>query len=356
MPSTLTTYVAPFTGSLMASGGSVAGSILGQQLAQRLRDGASRAYDAVTFDRNQYERDFWSDTVSRQRRQSPVSEQIQPYRAPQQQTPWREHPRSREFREEDRRNYEYHRRYSKNIQRIYNRPPTQLIMPPVMSCSCPPSGHTNKCSTRYRRKKSSKKMTMYRAPKPESHYVDIPSVLSTWVNDAPNQVWLLNTVPQGAGITQRTGKRIRLVGLQVRGSIWASSNTSSTYVDCSMLIVYDKRPTGALPLQTDILTTSDCKGFMNDNNTGRFRILRRVDFVLSGNTAPASINLTNAVKSLDTYVSLKGLTTVFESAGTGGIGDIDMGALYFVPLSSRNTAGSLAPSSDLSFRVRFTDS
>lgn len=349
MPSTLTTYVAPFTGSLLAGGGSVAGGILAQQIANRLRDGASSAYDALTY---QPPGTSWPPRYSRQ---SPVSEQIQPYREPQPQTPWREHPRSREFREEDRRNYESHRRYSESIQRIYNRapPPTQLIMPPAMSCCCPSSGHTNKCSSRYRRKKTTKRMVMYRAPKPESHYVDTQSN-NTWVSNNVSNVYLLNTVPQGASVQQRTGKRIHLTGLQIRGNVRANGVTS-TVTDCSFVIVYDKRPTGAMPVITDIFTTSDPQGFMNDNNAGRFSILKRMDFVLTGNISSTANVQTNTVKSLDSYLNLKNRVTVFESAGTGGIGDIDQGALYFIPMSDATTVSANGAVGTLSFRLRYID-
>lgn len=352
MPSTLTTYV-PRTGSLLASGGSVAGSILGNALYNRLSQTASELANS-DYDPRMINDRYRGQVLAQREAQRVSQTRVVPYREPQPQTPWRPHPRSREFAEEDRRNYEYHRRYSENIQRIYNRAPTQLIVPTASSCCCPSSGHTNKCSIRYRRKKSSRKMTMYRAPKPESHYVDIPIIISTWVNNAPAQVWLLNTIPQGAGVSQRTGKRVRLVSLQIRGSIVVPANSNPVAVDCSMLVVYDKRPTGALPLQTDILTSTDTRGFMNDNNTGRFRVIRRFDFNLVGTTfTPAGVS-SGSMKSLDTYVSLKGLNTVFESVGTGGIGDIDSGALYFVPLSNVGTTN--APSSEMSFRVRFTDS
>ena len=46
------------------------------------------------------------------------------------------------------------------------------------------------------------------------------------------------------------------------------------------MIVYDKRPTGALPTVSDILVSASSSAMNNDANTGRFSILKRHDDIL----------------------------------------------------------------------------
>ena len=88
-------------------------------------------------------------------------------------------------------------------------------------------------------------------------------------------VTLLNTVAQGAAVTQRVGKKIVMKGLQCRGNLQNGSTANSN--DVAFMIVYDKRPTGALPTVSDILVSASSSAMNNDANTGRFSILKRHD-------------------------------------------------------------------------------
>ena len=92
------------------------------------------------------------------------------------------------------------------------------------------------------------------------------------------------------------------------------------------MIVYDKRPTGALPSITDILNTATSTSMNNDANAGRFSILKRWDEILIGNLTAAANYTEAAVKSCDWYLPLNSKATVYKAAGTGAIGDIEEGA------------------------------
>lgn len=184
----------------------------------------------------------------------------------------------------------------------------------------------------------------------ETGYVDV--AVASYGLDTTGSVTLLNTVAQGASVQQRVGKKIVLKGLQCRGSLY--NNSTAAQNDVAFMIVYDKRPTGALPAVTDILAASNAVSMNNDANSGRFTILKRVDELLIGNNSAAA-NYTEAMaKSCDWYLPLKSMPTTYKAAATGAIGDIEEGALYLVTVGN-TAAGTAAATAQLAFRVRFLD-
>lgn len=191
---------------------------------------------------------------------------------------------------------------------------------------------------------------LQRAYAKEKGYVDL--ALASYQMDTTGTVTLLNTIAQGAGVTQRVGKKVVLKSLQCRG--YMQNNSTASANDVAFLIVYDKRPTGSLPAVTDILNTANASSLNNDNNAGRFRILKRVDEVLLGNTTAAASYLDSMYKSNDFWLDLKSAPTTYKAAATGAIGDIEEGALYLVTVGS-TAAGTAAAAMAATFRVRFLD-
>lgn len=187
-----------------------------------------------------------------------------------------------------------------------------------------------------------------RATPLEVNYVD--GLAGTFGLDATGTIGLIATIAQGASVNQRIGKRAYYKSLLIRGLV--AAGTTGTVADFAWLIVYDKRPTGALPAITDILTSVNPNAFMNDNNTGRFEVIRRFDGVVTGNTVTPTTGL--EAQNVDIYIPLKKRPITFESAGTGAIGDIDSGALYLITCGSV-VAGATAPSLVIRTRTRFTE-
>lgn len=149
---------------------------------------------------------------------------------------------------------------------------------------------------------------------------------------------------------QRVGKKVVLKSLQIRGN--SAAGTAGTVADSAYLIVYDKRPTGSLPAITDILQSVASDAMNNDNNSGRFRILKRVDRQFIGNRSTPATGCEAYTE--DDYLSLKGLPVTFKSAGTGAIADIEEGALYLVTVGN-TAAGTAAPVLAINIRTRFMD-
>lgn len=188
----------------------------------------------------------------------------------------------------------------------------------------------------------------------ETGYVDV--ALATYACDTTGSVTLLNVVAQGASVNQRVGKKVVMKGLLCRGN--SANGTSAVANDIAYIIVYDKRPTGALPAVTDILVSANSQSMNNDANAGRFRILKRVDEVLLGNetlTGVVANALTDCTRrEEDWYLDLKNLPVTYKAAGTGAIGDIEEGALYLVTVGN-NAAGATSAVLNAAFRLRFLD-
>lgn len=195
---------------------------------------------------------------------------------------------------------------------------------------------------------SSRWLAAQRGASRETGYVDFAA--AAFNASTTGTISLIATVPQGASVNQRVGKKIMLKSIQVRGQ--SISGTTTAVADCAMIIVYDRRPTGALPAITDILDSANSSAFNNDANAGRFQILKRVDYTHTGNSATPATG--GEIVDMATFLSCKGLMTVYKAAATGAIADIEQGALYCVTVGS-NVAGTTAPVLTLGFRTRFVD-
>lgn len=188
----------------------------------------------------------------------------------------------------------------------------------------------------------------------ETGYFD--TAVTAYGLDSTGSVTLLNPVPQGSTVSQRVGKKIVMRGLMCRGRIF--NNDAALLNDLAYMIIYDKRPTGSLPSITDILVSISPSSMNNDNNSGRFETLKRVDDVLIGNTSGTGStypSLTECTAKDQTwYLPLKDRVVVYKALGTGAIADIEEGALYLITLGS-TAAGTGAATLNCGFRMRFLD-
>lgn len=182
----------------------------------------------------------------------------------------------------------------------------------------------------------------------ETGYVDLAS--ATRACDTTGTVTLVQTISQGAGTTQRVGKRVHLKSLNLRGLVQAG--TAGVTALATILIVYDRRPTGVLPAITDILVSISSRSQNNDDNTGRFQIVRRWDYGVIGNITTPSTGKEHY--PIMEYVDMKNYPTTYKALATGAIGDIDSGAVYLVTLGDQ-AAGTGAPNSAVAIRTRFVD-
>lgn len=182
----------------------------------------------------------------------------------------------------------------------------------------------------------------------ETGYVD--TTISPIEGNTTGSIALINTVASGTGVTQRVGKKIQLKSIQINGIL--NGSTTTTTAAYAIMLVWDSRPAGALPAITDILVTVSPEAFLNDANSGRFKILWRSDDYCGPIPGDHSTHIYH-----DYYKFPKvgrNSRTVYKAAGTGAIADIDEGALYFVAVGGV-AAGAADVTGTVSLRLRFWD-
>lgn len=182
----------------------------------------------------------------------------------------------------------------------------------------------------------------------ETGYVDLAN--AAYACNMTGTVTLLATVPQGASVVTRVGKKILWKNVQCHGYVQGDTTAVANRYDIS--IVYDKRPTGATPSINDIYVSAHPNTFPYDDNIGRFKILKRVVGTCLGASGATAADATSI--DVDFFLPLKNLPAVFKSAGTGAIGDIETGALYLVTRGI-NAAGTTDAIFTAAFRTRFLD-
>lgn len=202
---------------------------------------------------------------------------------------------------------------------------------------------------------------------PEIKAIDIPSAAYVLRNPGTaSNIILLNGVQTGAGFFNRVGSRIEMKSLHFRGPLTALATGVQTHG--RILIVYDRQPTGALPVIADILQARDQAGAatttsvseINLDNRDRFTIIRDMTFFLPSQTYTAAV-LTNGPNyptdsndyDINEFVKLKGLTTHFKSStNPTAIADISTGALYACFVSGGTDS---AWNTSMGFRLRYND-
>lgn len=199
--------------------------------------------------------------------------------------------------------------------------------------------------------------------------IDIANVAQAFRSPAIGTgIVLLNGVQAGTGFFNRVGARIEMKNLHLRGTV-ENQTTSTTGADLlRILIIYDRQPTGALPVIADILQTRTQTGAattsgsseINLDNRDRFTILRDMQFYGAPVTNTAGV-LTNGPQypgetaryDINEFIKLRGLACHFKSTSNPAtIADIATGALYSVFTTD---GGDALWTTNISYRMRFDD-
>lgn len=181
---------------------------------------------------------------------------------------------------------------------------------------------------------------------PEKKNADAaPVTTSITFGQTTANLFLLNATAQGAGATQRIGRRFQMKSIFVRwnGTLAATTTGSSSL---RMLIVYDKEPKGAAPTALQVLDADNIAGLMNLDNSKRFSIL--IDEVIPSCSVqgPTSWNV-NRYRKLDHVVETL-------DANNNSIVDIITGSVYAL-FWQDGQLGIASPVSTFRSRIRFID-
>ncbi len=151
-------------------------------------------------------------------------------------------------------------------------------------------------------------------------------------------------IVQGTSSFTRLGHKIRNTGNRIKGHFFANyDGPRAAIVGYSW--VWDKSPNLAMPAVSDIFTIDATKGYdmantlLVDDNSDRFKVLRSVRKTICKTEAGAgsgnqlSTGNSSNIVLIDDYLKLPAscVTTYVKGNATGGINNVQTGALYLIP-------------------------
>lgn len=209
----------------------------------------------------------------------------------------------------------------------------------------------------------------YQLNKSEKKVVDT-GLVSVQCNTG-GSITLLNGTAQGTDFTNRIGRKIICKSVFIRGTCGlevAEAGNMGTAIACPSqqarcIILIDYQPNGALPAMTDILQSvaglSASQQQLNLNNRDRFKIVSDSTYSFDGyyvnNTATTAVAaFGRTINQIKKYKKLN-LETIYNSGSTGGVADIQSGALIMAWIGSAVAGVNLDCNGQISVRVRFQD-
>lgn len=196
--------------------------------------------------------------------------------------------------------------------------------------------------------KNAVKAAMVAQKTKDAGFVDLAA--AAYACNTTGSITLIATIAQGVTVNTRVGKKAAYKSLQVRGHV--VSDVATVTAEAVWMIVYDRKPAGALPAITAILGAANSQAFLNDVNSDRFQIVARRDFGLVGNATTLATG--QEFHKVDEYIKLNKRQLEFNALATGAIDDISKGALYLVTVGNV-AAGTADAIAVLAFRTRFVD-
>lgn len=189
-----------------------------------------------------------------------------------------------------------------------------------------------------------------RASRDEQNAIDVDTALYEAITTG--SVTLLNGVAQGDDFTNRTGRKITMKSLYIRGVVKNFDTTSGPTLG-RMLIVYDKQANAAAPTVADILKEATSTSQFNLNNRDRFSIIMDKQWAVGciDTTATQSFAAGPICHEYKLYKKLN-LDTIFNGTGAT-IASIATGSIYMVIIGDVTTTQGCY--FRLSSRIRFTD-
>lgn len=184
---------------------------------------------------------------------------------------------------------------------------------------------------------------------------------------------LLNGVQQGTGRQNRIGTCVKWDKLHLTGQVISQTGAVVQAIDYGrLMIVYDRQPTGTLPVVADLLADVDQAGTVtnnatcgiNLNNRKRFSILFSRRFTLPPVASGGAVTLGYTVNpmsepsdtQIEKYINLSGLVTEYKSnSNPSTIADIATGAIYILTLSETVAAANAQWIASNKARLTFYD-
>lgn len=165
---------------------------------------------------------------------------------------------------------------------------------------------------------------------------------------------LLNTIPTGSSAITRIGKRVNLKAVAIRGVIQAASATTIDSITMLLVYVRNNNQAATLPAWTEVLVSQSSTALTNRDNASKFKILRRWDWNVTGNSTTPSTG--NEVIHVEEFVNLKLKPSTWTNASTAGtIAEFEEGSLLLMTVGDGANAATTTPTFDGFSRCYFVD-
>ena len=155
---------------------------------------------------------------------------------------------------------------------------------------------------------------------------------------------VMNAMATGDSSSTRTGEKVTMTKLAMRFNVKAGAEADG----CSarIIVLYDRRPAGAVPAVTDILESDHLVSLYTTDRAsqGRFQVLADRTFAMQALTAGSERNLKLFVR--------KTMPVLYEG-NAGTIADIQRGSLYTLGVGFGNAQAIVIK---YSWNMSFTDS
>jgi len=164
---------------------------------------------------------------------------------------------------------------------------------------------------------------------------------------ATDGVLLINSIREGTGSFERIGRNVWMESVRVRGFIRFFFQPEANFFPyIRLIIVYDRTPSGAQPVFSDVFQITDSGGSDSTpamycpvafENTKRFRVLSdwevQCPSVFTQGTLPGTATDYHLDVPFDKYIPLKNLESQYSGTGVG-ISNISTGGLYLFYITS----------------------
>ncbi len=161
-------------------------------------------------------------------------------------------------------------------------------------------------------------------------------------------------IPQGFAEQQRIGRRVHIVGINIRYNftLFTTAAPTNTTEVVRFMVILDKQANGAAPVITDVLKTDDYQSFNNLANKGRFKVLLDKMYTLN-HTSGAYDGGTDRFGDIDrTFTYFKRCYIPVEFDGVDGlIGELKSNNVFYILLTK---VGNRAEFNSRT-RIRFVD-
>lgn len=167
---------------------------------------------------------------------------------------------------------------------------------------------------------------------------------------------LLNGIATGSGASNRIGRNIRIVSIQLKGSIWGIMPTESNRVRV-MIIVDTQSNNTACDIVQVLSGGANAFSFINLNYRDRFRVLMDESFTLgfvdTVGDPPSGVTVSPCTCTVDKYIKTS-IDVTYSSNGSD-IGAISTNSVYVLSCAGINGTADTAYSWYWNARLRYTD-